>query len=199
MSLQTRLEALVAAIGADIKALQAASGGSGGGAGSLDVVKAVSVDQPSSNGTSVSSILDLETVLEPGTYEVKVPIVWYSSSTANGGSFFTNCSGGSVALNVGHVYTTTTGVTATTGVADQATVAGAYQMLESRAWRANNVDPGPFSGVDSSGPVNVQFSVLECNLIVTATTTLQIMFRSEVSNGTTTIAPGTTMKIIKTL
>lgn len=159
-----------------------------------EVAKAVTATQTNTTVTP-AAVTDLTTSLIAGTYRIKVWLVWQTAATATGASFFINCSGGTVTRNVGHVYTTTTGGTATTGIADQATVAATFQMVEARAWRANNTDPGPFGGVDTANAD--QFAVLEAIVIVTATTSMQIMFRSEVAASGVSIMTGTVLEYEK--
>lgn len=160
----------------------------------IDTVKVVTATQSNTTVTP-AAITDLTTSLEPGTYEIKSTIIAQSTNTGTGPSFFVNCSGGTVTTCAGHVYSTTTGTTATTGVLDQATVAATFQTIESRAWRANNTDPGPFGGVDTANAD--QFLVLECNVVVTSTTSMQIMFRSETAGTGVSVRVGSVMKIVK--
>lgn len=160
----------------------------------VDVVKALTATQANSTVTP-AAITTFTTSLVAGTYLIKCGLVWQTAATTTGATFFINCSGGTVTLNTGHVYTTTTGTTATSGVADQATAAATFQMIESRAWRANNTDPGPFGGVDTANAV--QFAVLEAVVVVTATTSLQIMFASEVASSAVTMQVGSTLTVTK--
>lgn len=163
-----------------------------GGGASNETLKKLTVTQANSTVTP-AAITEFDTVLNPGTYEVKASLIWQSAATATGASFYLNCVGGAVTLNVGHVYTTSTGGTVTTGIADQATVAGTFQMIESRAWRVNNTDPGSVGGVDT---INAhQLSVLEGVIVVTAQTTLSLMFRSEVTASAITMQVGSAQKI----
>jgi hypothetical protein len=156
-------------------------------------VKVVGTDQTNSTTTG-AAITDLTvTGLVAGTYRLRVWIVWQSTNTGNGAGFWVNCTG-TVTRNVGHVYTTTTGGTATTGIADQATVAATFQMIEARAWRANNTDPGPFGGVDTANAD--QFAMLEALVITTTTGDLQIMFDSEAAVAVS-IQEGTTLEYEK--
>lgn len=159
-----------------------------------EIVKALTSTQ-SNNATTGASITQFETSLAPGTYEIKCSLLWQAAATTTGAAFYLNGSGGTVTKNVGHVYTTTTGTTATTGVADQATVAATFQMLESRAWRANNTNPGAFGGVDTANAD--QLAILEAVVVVTATTTLQVMFASEVASSAVTMQAGSSLKINK--
>lgn len=135
------------------------------------------------------------TSLVAGTYRYKAEIIWQAAATTTGISLYITGTGGTVTRNVGHQYTTTTGTTATTGVADQSTVAATFQMLESRAWRANATDPGPYGGVDTAN--SDQFSVIEGIIVVTATTTLDVMFRSEVAASGVSVMAGSILKYEK--
>jgi hypothetical protein len=153
---------------ADIAALAAASGS--------EVVKTVAATRTNATTTG-AAISDFTTSLTPGTYRIRADLIWRSAATGAGAGFWINASGGAVSRNVGHVYTTSTGTTATTGVADQATAAASFQMIEARAWRANNTDPGPFGGVDTAA--SDQLCIMEAIVVVTTTTSLQIMFDSE--------------------
>lgn len=145
----------------------------------IDIVKTVAATRTNAT-TTPTAISDFTTSLDPGTYRVRADLIWRSANVAAGAGFFINCSGGTVTRNVGHVYTTSTGTTATTGTADQATVAATFQMLEARAWRANNTDPGPMGGVDTAAAD--QYSIMEAVIVVTATTSFQLMFDSETTD-----------------
>lgn len=162
---------------------------------SSDTVIALAATQ-SMNSTTGTAITDFTTSLPPGTYEVKCSLIWQATgATTTGAAFYLNCSGGTVTKNVGHVYTTTTGTTATTGVADQATVAATFQMIEARAWRANNTNPGAFGGVDTQSAD--QLCILEAIVVVTATTSLQVMFASEVASSAIVMQVGSSLKVNK--
>jgi hypothetical protein len=159
-----------------------------------DINKAVSATQSVSTTTG-SAITDFTSALAAGTYRIQAALVWRSTNVGTGAGFFVNCSGGTVTRCVGHVYTTTTGTTATTGVADQATVAATFQMIEARAWRANNTNPGAFGGVDTAN--SDQLAFLECVVIVTVATSLQIVLFSETAATNVSIEPGSTMTVVK--
>lgn len=214
MSLETRVLALATDVGAKIKALRTngetvptagttghvltkTAGGRAWAAPPAAVsgvtTRAVAANRAETT-TAGAAISDFTVAgLAPGTYEVKCQLRWQSAALTTGISYWVNCSGGTVTVNVGHVYTTTTGTTATTGVADQATVAGVFQTVESRAWRANNVNPGAFGGVDT---INAdQLAVLEAIIVVTATTQLQIHQSSEVAASAVTTMPGSSLKV----
>lgn len=160
----------------------------------IDTVKRVGTDQANST-TTAAAITDFTTSLAAGTYLVKGWLVWQSAATTTGAGFYLNASGGTVTRNTGHVYTTTTGTTATSGIADQSTVAATFQMIESRAWRANNTNPGAFGGVDTASAD--QFAVLEALVVVTVATSLQVMIVSEVASSAVTIMAGSTLTITK--
>lgn len=157
-------------------------------------VKVVTATQTNTTVTG-AAITDLTaTGLVAGTYRIRCWLVWQSAATTTGAGFWVNMTG-TTTRNVGHVYTTTTGTTATTGVADQATAAAAFQMIESRAWRTNNTDPGPFGGVDT---INAdQFAMLEAVVTTTTTGDMQIMFDSEVAASGVSVMAGTTLEYEK--
>ncbi len=165
----------------------------GGSSGVLN--KVVTSDVSSSNLTQ-QSINELICVLDPGRYRISAHLIWQSAALTTGASFWIYCNGGTVVRNVGHVYTTTTGTTATTGVADQATVAATFQMIEARAWRANNVNPGSFAGVDT---INAdQFAVLEATIDVTGTSfQMQPQFVTEVNASAVTVKAGSNLVCTK--
>lgn len=142
----------------------------------IDVVKPLTANVTSTSATG-AALSDWTTSLTAGTYGIRAWLVWQSTATGTGAGWYVDCTGGTVTVCAGHVYTTTTGTTATTGVADQATVAATFQTVESRAWRANATNPGAFGGVDTANAD--QFAMLECALVVTATTSMRIMHFSE--------------------
>lgn len=154
-----------------------------------EVTKAVT-SQQNSTSVTLAAITQLSgDALVAGTYRYKGEIVWQSAATTTGITLVARGNGGTVTRNVGHHYTTTTGTTATTGVADQATVAATFQMIESRAWRSNATDGGPHGGVDT---INAdQFSVIEGVIVVSATlTSFDVMFATEVAGSQVAIMPG---------
>lgn len=161
----------------------------------IDVVKTVGTRQTNTTTTG-ASITDLAVAnLAAGTYRVSGLIVMQSSVAGDGFGLWVGSSGGTVTKNVGTVYTQTTGGTATTGVADQATVAATFQMMEGRSWRANNTDPGPFGGVDTIN--SDQLVMLEALVVVTATTTLQILFDTETAGTTAAVEVGSSIELHK--
>jgi hypothetical protein len=160
----------------------------------VEKVKVVTATQTNTTTTG-AAITDLTvTGLAAGTYRISVWLVWQAAATTTGAGFWINMTG-TTTRNVGHVYTTTTGGTATTGIADQATVAATFQMIESRAWRANNTDPGPFGGVDTANAD--QFAMLEAVVTTTTSGDLQIMFDSEVAASGVSVMAGTTLEYEK--
>lgn len=159
----------------------------------LDIVKTMTATQAESAGTA-TSITDLATSLAPGTYLVKLWVCYRSAATTTGLQLYLNCSGGTVTRCVATWYSLTTGTTATSGVLDQATTLTA-QMMEGKGQRASNAASGPTQGVDTANAD--QFLVLEGIVVVTATTTLQTMFNSEVASSAVTIQMGTSITISK--
>lgn len=161
-----------------------------------DVLKVKTATQTNTTVT-LAAITDLSgTSLVPGTYRVGGHIIWQSAATTTGISLHIRGTGGTVTMNVGHWYHLTTGGAATTGIADQDTAGvTAGQMIEGRGWRLNTADPGACLGVDTANAH--QLAVIECDLVVTATTTLDVMFRSEVAASGVTIQAGSNVKIEK--
>lgn len=161
----------------------------------IDTTRRVTANQTSTS-TTYAAVTDLTVAsLEPGAYAIRAWLIWQSTAVGTGIGFRVNGVGGTVTQNVGHHYTTTTGTTATTGVADQATVAATFQMLESRAWRANGVDPGPFGGTDTANAD--QFTMLEAMIVVTATTSLQLQLASETAGTGVSIRTNSYMSLQK--
>lgn len=156
--------------------------------------KAVSADV-NSTSTTAASVTDLATSLAPGTYNIKLWLLLKSAATTTGFDIFLNASGGTVTHIVQTWYSLTTGTTATSGVMDQASAAATFQTMEGRAQRANNTSPGPFGGVDTAN--SDQFAVMEGIVVVTATTTLQVMFATEVAASQVTMQAGSNIEIVK--
>jgi hypothetical protein len=156
--------------------------------------KVVTATQSNTTVTG-AAITDLTvTGLVAGTYLIRVWLVWQSTAVGTGAGFWVNMTG-TTTLNVGHVYTTTSGGAATTGVADQQTATGVFQMVESRAWRANNSDPHSYGGVDTANAD--QFAMLEAVVTTTTTGDLQIMFDSETAGTGVSIRVGTVLEYKK--
>lgn len=156
----------------------------------IDIVESLA-SAATSTSTTPASVTGLEVVLAPGTWLIKTWILWRSAATTTGMGLHLNASGGTVTAIAATWYTLTTGTTATSGVADQASAAGTFQTMEGRAQRANNTTGGPFGGVDTANAD--QFAVLEGIVIVTATTTLQHMLASEVASSQVDLRQGTTV------
>lgn len=160
-----------------------------------DIVKTVAA-AASNSTTTPAAVTDLNASLAPGTYLVKVWMVLQTAATTTGVGIHLNCNGGTVTTCAATWYSLTTGTTATSGVMDQASVAGTFQIMEGRAQRANNITGGPFGGVDTANAD--QFAVLEgVVVVVTATTTLQVMLTSEVAASAVSMRPGSTLTASK--
>lgn len=159
-----------------------------------DIIKTLS-SAATSTSTTPAAVSALDAVLAPGTWLVKTWMLWQTAATTTGMGIHLNANGGTVSAIAATWYTLTTGTTATSGVADQASAAGTFQTMEGRAQRANNTTGGPFGGVDSANAD--QFAVLEGIVVVTAQTTLQHMLASEVAASQVTLKAGTTVQFTK--
>lgn len=157
--------------------------------------RATLASNATSTSTTAAAVTALDLVLPAGTYNVKTWMLWQAAATTTGLAFHLNASGGTVTSIAATWYSLTTGTTATTGVADQASVATTFQTMEGRAQRANNTSGGAFGGVDTANAD--QFSVLEGIVVVTAQTTLQHMLASEVAGSQVTLKAGTNTRITK--
>jgi hypothetical protein len=159
-----------------------------------DIVKVVST-AATSTSTTPAAVSALDASLAPGTYLVKCWMVMRAAATTTGVGIHLKANGGTVTTLVATWYTLTTGTTATSGVMDQASVAATFQTMEGRAQRASDVSGGPFGGVDTANAD--QFAVLEGVVVVTATTTLQVMLASEVAASQVDLRAGTTLTASK--
>lgn len=147
------------------------------------------------SSTTPAAVTDLNVVLAPGTYNIKIWMLLRSAATGTGIGVHLNASGGTVTHIAATWYSLTTGTTATSGTMDQASVAATFQTMEGRAQRANNTSGGPFGGVDTAN--QDQFAVLEGIVVVTATTTLQTMLASEVAASNVTMLAGSNVRIVQ--
>lgn len=150
---------------------------------SIDITETVTTTF-SMTSTTPAAVPELTTSLAPGTYLIKIWMLMQSTATGTGPGVHLNCSGGTVTACAATWYSLVTDTVATataTGVMDQASVAATFQVMNGRAQRVNNTSGGPFGGVDTANAD--QFAVLEGIVIVTATTSLQVMLSSE-TNGT---------------
>jgi hypothetical protein len=159
----------------------------------IDVVKVCAGTQANSTVTA-AAITELSASIAPGTYLLKVWFCYRSAATTTGVEFYLRTTGGTVTRCVSTWYTLTTGGAAATGIADQATTLTA-QMMEGKGQRAAGVASGPMQGVDTANAD--QFAVMEGIVIVTATTTLDVMFTSEVAASAVTVMEGTTLTLSK--
>lgn len=144
--------------------------------------------------TTAASKTDLEAAsVAAGTYLIKYWVCFRSAATTTGIQMYLNFTGTTTRL-VSTWYTLTTGGTAATGIADQATTATA-QMMEGKGQRASGVASGTIQGVDTANAD--QFAVIEGIMVVTASGMLQLMFSSEVGGSGVTIMTGTTLTLTK--
>ncbi len=157
-----------------------------------DIFLTAVADQPNSTITP-ASVTALNTTVGAGTYLVKYWVCFRSAATTTGIEMFLHHTG-TVSRLVSTWYTLTTGGAAATGIADQASTLTA-QMMEGKGQRATNVASGPMQGVDAANAD--QFAVVEGIVIVTASGTLQLLFRSEVAASAVTIMTGTTLTLTK--
>jgi hypothetical protein len=159
---------------------------------SSDAFAVMASDQANSTVTP-ASVTALEVTTAAGTYLVKYWVCYQAAATTTGIQMFLDHSG-TVTRLASTWYTLTTGTTATSGVADQASTLTA-QMMEGKGQRAKNVASGPTQGVDTAAAD--QFAVIEGLLIVTVSGTLKLMFSSEVAASAVTMMTGTTLTLTK--
>ena len=157
-----------------------------------DTVAVVGTDQANSTVTA-AACTGLALTVAAGTYLAKYWIVYQSAATTTGIQMYLDHTGTATRI-AATWYTLTTGTTATSGVADQATTLTA-QMMEGKGQRANNVASGTTQGVDTASAD--QFAVMEGLIIVTVSGTLHLMFNSEVAASAVTIMTGTSLVLSK--
>ena len=145
--------------------------------------------------TTPAAVSDLDIVLPPGTYNVKLWMLLKSAATSTGIGIHLKANGGVVTHIAATWYSLTTGTTATSGTMDQASVAATFQTMEGRAQRANDTSGGPFGGVDTANAD--QFAVLEGIVVVSTQTTLQTMLTSEVASSAVTMIAGSNIRIVQ--
>lgn len=143
------------------------------------------------NTTVTAAVGISKTGLVAGTYNVKVWVLWSTAATTTGIQMYLNYTG-TVTKLVSTWYTLTTGGTAATGVADQATTLTA-QMMEGKGQRANNTASGPIQGTDTANAD--QFAVIEGILVASGAGDLQVMFNSEVAASAANLLAGTNLDI----
>lgn len=157
--------------------------------------RAACASDASSTSTTPAAVTDLSLTLVPGVYNIKVWMLIQTAATTTGIGIHLNASGGTVTKIAATWYSLTTATSTTTGVMDQTSVAATFQHMEGRAQRANNTSGGPFSGVDTANAD--QFAVLEGIVVVTATTTLQVMLATEVAASAAKLLTGTNIRAVK--
>lgn len=163
-----------------------------GGGTSPDTFVVLASDATNSTLTP-AAVSGLATTVAAGTYLVKYWIVYRAAATTTGIEMYMQHTGTTSRL-ASTWYTLTTGGAAATGVGDQATTATA-QMIEGKGQRASNVASGTTQGVDTANAD--QFAVMEGLMVVTASGTLNLMYRSEVSGSAVSIMSGTTLVLTK--
>jgi hypothetical protein len=160
----------------------------------VDLVKTVTVAESNST-TTAAAATGLAATVDVGTYLVKYWVVYQSAATTTGIQMYLDHTGTATRL-AATWYTLTTGTTATSGVADQATTLTA-QMMEGKGQRANNVASGPTQGVDTAAAD--QFAVMEGIITVTVTGTLNFMYSSEVAASAVTLQIGSSLVLTKVI
>ena len=160
----------------------------------VDLVKTVASAQANST-TTAAAATDLAATVDVGTYLVKYWVVYQSAATTTGIQMYLDHTGTATRL-ASTWYTLTTGTTATSGVADQATTLTA-QVMEGKGQRANNVASGPTQGVDTANAD--QFAVMEGIITVTVSGTLNFMFNSEVAASAVTLQIGSSLVLTKVI
>jgi hypothetical protein len=158
----------------------------------VDIIKALTSTQANST-TTAASVTGLEAVVDAGSWLMKYWVCYRAAATTTGIQMYVDHSG-TVTRCVSTWYTLTTGTTATSGVADQATTLTA-QMMEGKGQRAKNAASGPMQGVDTADAD--QFAVIEGILVVTVSGTLKLMFNSEVAASAVTMMEGTSLTLTK--
>lgn len=158
-------------------------------------LRAVCASDATNSSTTPAAVTDLSISLAPGVYNIKVWMLLTSAATSTGIGVHLNASGGTVTHIAATWYSLTTGTTATSGTMDQASVSATFQTMEGRAQRANNTSGGTFGGVDTANAD--QFAVLEGIVVVTATTTLQVMLASEVASSAVKMLTGSNIRAVQ--
>jgi hypothetical protein len=160
----------------------------------IDIVKTLASTQANSTVTAAAAT-ELAATVGVGTYLVKYWVVYQAAATTTGIQMYLNHTGTATRL-AATWYTLTTGTTATSGVADQATTLTA-QVMEGKGQRAVNVASGPTQGVDTANAD--QFAVMEGIITVTVSGTLDFMFNSEVAASAVTLQIGTSLVLTKVI
>jgi hypothetical protein len=160
----------------------------------IDLVKTLTATQANSTTTAAAATA-LAATVDVGTYLVKCWIVYQAAATTTGIQMYLDHTGTAPQL-AATWYTLTTGTTATSGVADQATTLTA-QMMEGKGQRADGVASGPTQGVDTANAD--QFAVMEGIITVTVSGTLNLMFNSEVAASAVTLQIGTSLVLTKVI
>jgi len=160
----------------------------------VDTVKTLASTQANST-TTAAAATDLAVTVDVGTYLVKYWVVYQAAATTTGIQMYLDHTGTAPRV-VATWYTLTTGTTASSGVADQATTLTA-QVMEGKGQRADNVASGPTQGVDTANAD--QFAVMEGIITVTVSGTLNFMFNSEVAASAVTLQIGTSLVLTKVI
>jgi len=160
----------------------------------IDVVKTLTTTQANSTVTAAAAT-ELAVTVDVGTYLVKYWVVYQAAATTTGIQMYLDHTGTATRL-AATWYTLTTGTTASSGVADQATTLTA-QVMEGKGQRADNVASGPTQGVDTANAD--QFAVMEGIITVTVSGTLNFMFNSEVAASAVTLQVGSSLVLTKVI
>ena len=160
----------------------------------IDVVKTLASTQANSTVTAAAAT-DLAVTVGVGTYLVKYWVVYQAAATTTGIQMYLDHTGSTSRL-AATWYTLTTGTTASSGVADQATTLTA-QVMEGKGQRAAGVASGPTQGVDTANAD--QFAVMEGIITVTVSGTLNFMFNSEVAASAVTLQIGSSLVLTKVI
>ena len=167
--------------------------GSSGAAGANRTTLCLSADSAGVTVVTLTTVMTL-TGAGVGTWRVKGVLIWKTAAAATGIGISLNHTG-TLTQFVSTWWTTTTGSTAATGVADQVTATNAGQLVEGKSERVKGTLSSALAGTDTAG--GTQLSVIEAIMIVSVSGDVQLQIATEVAASAATLLAGSVLEIEK--
>jgi hypothetical protein len=167
--------------------------GSSGAAGINRTTLCLTADSSGVTVVTQTTVMTL-TGLGAGTWRVKGVLIWKTAATTTGIGITLNHTG-TLTQFVSTWWTTTTGGTAATGVADQITSTAAGQLVEGKSERVKDTKTSFNAGTDTAG--GTQLAIIEALMIVSVSGDIQLKIATSVAASAATLLAGSVLEIEK--
>jgi len=167
--------------------------GASGAAGLNRTTLCLSADSAGVTVVTPTTVMTL-TGAGVGTWRVKGVLIWKTAATTTGIGISLNHTG-TLTQFVSTWWTTTTGTTASTGIADQIVSTNAGQLVEGKSERVKGTISSALAGTDTAG--GTQLTVIEAIMIVSVSGDVQLQIGTEVAASAATLMAGSVLEIEK--